>query len=259
MQTYMGLVVGTKNGDGAICYADVEKRPAGTDRELNSESNFEAHFLIRRLERIPPAEPIDAIFGRMRTLMRFRPRDQGGSLKVCLDISHTGRQLLSHFEKAFPYTPFELIKFNGGLERQQGDRDTNLGKAWAAIRLEHLLSSFRLHLPRNAGLEAMVEDILDFEVQPGLDHQSPNFKVGNHDAMVSALGLTVQREPGYRATEKSNSSLSTNEYSQFLDLGRSHQYNPITVAPPVTVQAVTVRQVKTPRPIIVEQPPRPKK
>jgi len=63
-------------------------------------------------------------------------------------------------------------------------------------RLQALLQSGRLHLPRTAEAEALAAELLDYEIRVD-EHANDKygaFKVGSHDDLVTALGLAVQVE-----------------------------------------------------------------
>jgi hypothetical protein len=63
-----------------------------------------------------------------------------------------------------------------------------------ASRLQVLLGSGRLHLPRTPEAGALTEELLSFElrVDQSGHERSGAFKVGTHDDLVTALGLAVQ-------------------------------------------------------------------
>lgn len=73
----------------------------------------------------------------------------------------------------------------------------HLGKAWLVARLQTLLQTDRLHLPRTAVSEDLTRDLLDFEIKVAEDanERYGAFRVGRHDDLVTALGLAVQESP----------------------------------------------------------------
>ncbi|HVT59766.1 MAG TPA: hypothetical protein VHR45_15365 [Thermoanaerobaculia bacterium] len=85
--------------------------------------------------------------------------------------------------------------FNHDDRRLEVSRnEIRLGKAWLVSRLLALLQTDRLHLPRTPEAEALVEELLDYEI--GVDANANDrygaFKVGTHDDLVTALGLAAQ-------------------------------------------------------------------
>jgi hypothetical protein len=74
----------------------------------------------------------------------------------------------------------------------------HLGKAFLVSRLQMLLQSGRVHLPRNPAAETLAAELLNYEIR--VDEKANDrygaFKVGTHDDLVTALGLTVQLDFG---------------------------------------------------------------
>jgi hypothetical protein len=75
--------------------------------------------------------------------------------------------------------------------------EVQLGKAYLVSRLQTLLQSGRLHLPRTAEAETLARELLEFEIRVERDANDRYgaFRVGTHDDLVTALGLAVQRDP----------------------------------------------------------------
>ena len=73
----------------------------------------------------------------------------------------------------------------------------SLGKSYLTCRLQALLGSSRLHLPRTVEAGALSRELLDFElrVDRGGHERSGAFKTGAHDDIVTALGLATQLDP----------------------------------------------------------------
>ena len=256
MRSYLGLVVGTKSKEGALCYADVDKRPASRAPVYWSDAKHEGHYLVRILERIPPGEPIEAICDRLLAIMRFsNSKGSNYPLTLVLDITDWGSQLFHLVEARFKVLQIESIRFTGDLEKgPEQDAVTPIGKGWMATRLGILLSQFRLHLPSRAEIKQMAEEIFDLEIPGDLIQQGPGFKLGSHDALVSALGLAVHREVRFRPKVQDG---EIDPYAQSHQLGAPapiqaprpipHSYGPtkpFTVevpqylrrAPPITVE-----------------------
>jgi hypothetical protein len=82
-----------------------------------------------------------------------------------------------------------------------GDRHTrdgttaSLGKAFLVSRLQALLQTGRIDLPKTT--EAQAKELQDYEIKIDQDanDQYGAFKVGTHDDPVTALGLWVIEEP----------------------------------------------------------------
>ena len=76
-------------------------------------------------------------------------------------------------------------------------REVTLGKAYLVSRLQALLQTGRIHLPRTSEAEALAQELLGYEIR--VDRNANDrygaFKVGTHDDLVTALGLAVQADP----------------------------------------------------------------
>jgi hypothetical protein len=79
------------------------------------------------------------------------------------------------------------------LAENTRERTVSLGKALLVSRLQVLLQTRRVHLPRTAEAETLARELLDYEIH--VDEQANDrygaFRVGSHDDMVTSLGLAV--------------------------------------------------------------------
>jgi len=73
----------------------------------------------------------------------------------------------------------------------------SLGKTWLVSRLQVLLQTGRILLPKTAEAEALAKELMDYEIR--VTEQANDtygaFKVGTHDDLVTALGLATQVDP----------------------------------------------------------------
>jgi len=78
--------------------------------------------------------------------------------------------------------------WNGGRLR------VSLGKSYMMSRLQAMLGSGRLHLPRTREAAALTRELLAYElrVDENGHERSGAFEVGTHDDLVTSLGLAVQ-------------------------------------------------------------------
>ena len=91
--------------------------------------------------------------------------------------------------------PVRPVYFTHGDRRvEQRDRSISLGKAWLVSRLQALLQTARILLPRTMEAQALAQELLDYEIH--VDEKANDtygaFRVGSHDDLVTALGLAVQ-------------------------------------------------------------------
>ena len=102
--------------------------------------------------------------------------------------------------------------FTHGDRRVEKDRhEITIGKAYLVSRLQALLQTGRIHLPRTSEASALAEELLDYEIRvdQNANDRYGAFRVGTHDDLVTALGLAVQVDPriisavwGRRARER---------------------------------------------------------
>jgi hypothetical protein len=76
-------------------------------------------------------------------------------------------------------------------------KQVQLGKADLVSRLQTLLQTGRLHLPRTPGAETLARELLEYEIKVAEDANESYgaFRVGALDDLVTALGLAVQSDP----------------------------------------------------------------
>jgi hypothetical protein len=91
----------------------------------------------------------------------------------------------------------EPVTFTHGdrLNRMDGG-GRSVGKAYLVSRLQSLLQTDRVKLPRTAEAEALARELLDYEIRVSEDANDRYgaFKVGAHDDLVTALGLAVLQD-----------------------------------------------------------------
>lgn len=77
------------------------------------------------------------------------------------------------------------------------DAGIKLGKAYLVSRLESLLQTGRIHLPRTVEAEALRRELLDLALRvDGNGHErSGAFRPRTHAALACALGLATQIDP----------------------------------------------------------------
>jgi hypothetical protein len=90
------------------------------------------------------------------------------------------------------------VYFTHGDRRKVERGEVKLGKAWLVSRMQALLQSGLLHLPRTAEAEALGKELLDYEIRVTEDANDTYgaFRVGTHDDLVTALGLATQDDRG---------------------------------------------------------------
>jgi hypothetical protein len=190
MTVVLGVDIGQKRDPTAICVAEAVRREV--------ESRAETHFLVRHLERLPLGTPYPKVANRVaRVTDRVQAR-AGESPAVFVDATGVGQPVVDLLREQTCTRTLVAVYFTHGDRRTEakeaGQLRVSLGKAYLVSRLQALLQSARLHLPRTSEAEALTEELLDYEIRvdENANDKYGAFKVGVHDDLVTALGLAVQ-------------------------------------------------------------------
>jgi hypothetical protein len=186
----MGIDIGQKREQTAISVVEFEERE--TDRRTVH------HFVVRHLELLPVGTSYPAVAERLSQVTRGIRRKNDQSPYLYVDATGLGQPIIDLLYKET--TGIGLITpvyFTHGDQRNQKGIQVKLGKAYLVSRLQMLLQTGRLHLPRTAESERLAEELLNYEIRvdENANDRYAAFRVGAHDELVTALGLAVQQEP----------------------------------------------------------------
>ena len=193
----MGVDIGQKRDPTAIAVVEIKLRkdpdPQGSERET-------AHFFGRLLERLPLGTPYPDVARRVREVCTRIAERTGVAPKVFIDATGVGGPVVDLIADKLPSSrSLWAVYFTYGDRRTEhkAERRVALGKAFLVSRLQTLLQTGRIHLPRNPESGVLVEELLDYEIRvdKNANDQYGAFRVGKHDDLVTALGLAVQKEP----------------------------------------------------------------
>jgi hypothetical protein len=144
-------------------------------------------------------------------LLRSTPEPQGGLSEAekegiaamsldefFVDATGLGQPLIDLLDdETTCISPITGVYLFHGDQLMRDGRKVYLGKAYLVSRLQVLLQTGRLHLPRTADCEQLAQELLDYEIQ--VDEKANErygaFRVGSRDDQVTALGLAVHNEP----------------------------------------------------------------
>ena len=190
---HIGVFLGQRQNQSAICVADMEYRE-------ESKNRFFMHYFVRFLERLPSGKSYPQVAHRVGEIYAGI-NSRGKWPFVYLDVTGLGSPIGEVMETEGRLEAVTLVYFSHGDQRTE-DRESSffrvrLGKAFLVTRLQSLLQTGRLHLPRSAEAEALAQELLAFELDVSkvvLDLPG-SFPVGSRDDLVTALGLAVQVEP----------------------------------------------------------------
>ena len=192
MTITIGIDIGQKVDPTAICVLEKVKRTDGD------------HYLARFLETLPLGTPYPAIAERLGQIV--------GGVHVQISNTPAGKSRITTFADATGVGApvVDLLRLDGVKvvacyfthgdrrteERVNGQEQVSIGKAWLVSRLQALLQTNRLHLPRTPEADLLAQELLDYEIKVSEDANDRYgaFKVGAHDDLVTALGLAAQGE-----------------------------------------------------------------
>lgn len=209
----IGVDIGQRIDPTAIAVTEVERRNL-------SATQTEVHYVCRHLERLPLGTSYPDVVKRLTELVvklkeRARqpvhvgnvtiiPSDDNPSApltaRMYVDATGVGQPVVDLLKAAgVTVTP---VYFTHGDRRTQEGGHITLGKAWMVSKLQALLQTGRLHLPNTAEARVLAQELQDYEIRVDIDANDKYgaFRVGAHDDLVTALGLTVQsRESAFGA------------------------------------------------------------
>ena len=194
----VGVDLGQKRDPTAIAVVEAQRR----ERDGRSED----YYITRFLERLPLGTPYPAVAERVQTVIanirrqvaeseppRFGMPPPSATVTLYVDGTGVGQPVVDLLKGAG--VPVRPTYFTHGDKRvEQRDRSISLGKAWLVSRLQALLQTARILLPRSIEAQLLAQELLDYEIH--VDEKANDtygaFKVGSHDDLVTALGLAVQ-------------------------------------------------------------------
>jgi hypothetical protein len=123
-------------------------------------------------------------------------------VQLLVDITGVGRPVVELIETALSdrhVSGCDLIgvTFTFGQKWERSGFEATLGKGFLVSRLQSLLQTERLRLPRTPEAESLAAELVAYEIRVDQDGDAKfgAFRVGSHDDLVTALGLAVVDEP----------------------------------------------------------------
>ena len=184
----IGLKIGRRSEASGLCVTELEWRGRPDRRCL--------HYVVRHLERVEPGADFPQV-GRRAGDIVGKLRARGLSPLLTVDATGLGGPIVDLVRDAASSSCVRPVFFTHGDQLSEEPGRTVLGKAFLVARLQTLLQTDRLHLPKTSESEQLTEDLLAFEVK--IDAQANEkygaFAVGSRDELVTALGLCLYKEP----------------------------------------------------------------
>ncbi len=184
----IGVDIGQKRDPTAICVVESEKRPGENGRQV-------WHHTARHLERLPLGTPYPEVAKRIAEVAHNAIAHTKEKPWVYVDATGVGQPIVDLLREH--YNRVIAAYFTHGDQKTFVDYGVKLGKAWLVSRLQALLQTGRIHLPRTSEAKVLAEELLDYEIRvdENANDKYGAFRVGTHDDLVTALGLAVQRSP----------------------------------------------------------------
>jgi hypothetical protein len=117
------------------------------------------------------------------------------AITLFVDGTGVGQPVVDLLREKGAGVPVRPVYFTHGDRRvEQRDGSIGLGKAWLVSRLQALLQTARILLPRTMEARVLGQELMDYEIRVDQDANDRYgaFAVGSHDDLVTALGLAVQ-------------------------------------------------------------------
>ncbi len=199
---YVGVDLGQKRDPTAIVVTElVEEWPEPdpwTPRHLRRPR--QSYYAVRFLTRLPLGTPYTQVVDQLQEIVaRIKERAPKAFVRVVLDATGVGQPVLDLVRERLKDVAVTGVILGAGERAELGLPEARVGKAYLVSRLQVLLQTGRLRLPRTPEGLALVEELLNFEIrvdQAGQDRYGA-FKVGTHDDLVVALGLSVLYDASY--------------------------------------------------------------
>jgi hypothetical protein len=190
----IGVDVGKQRDPTAVCVSE------GEWREVDGRT--EAHFNVRHLERLPLGTPYPEVVERIgRITDRVRART-GERPAAYIDATGVGQPVVDLLRERVQSGEVVPVTFTAGGRRTEtwegGYLRVSLGKSLMVSRLQVLLGTGRLHLPRTREAGVLTEELLSYELRVDENGRETfgAFRTGAHDDLATAVGLATQSDPG---------------------------------------------------------------
>jgi hypothetical protein len=186
----IGVDIGQKRDPTAVCVAEGEWRKV--------EGRTEAHFNVRHLERLLLGTPYPQVVERIARITDQVRAKTGESPTVYVDATGVGQPVLDLLREQVWNGVVVPVTFTAGDRRIEkwdgGGQRVSLGKSFLVSRLQAMLGSGRLHLPRTREAAVLTQELLDYELRVGQDGRETfgAFRTGAHDDLATAVGLATQ-------------------------------------------------------------------
>lgn len=166
---------------------------------VDAHAVMKSEYTIRNIRRLPlnTSYPDVAVY---IAEMLCNPLFAQRPCSVLIDVTGVGRPVYEDLRKEIQlrkearHVQLKPISFVTGqaYNRAKG----TLGKAFLVSRLQSLLQGGHVHAPDTAEVKATVEELRVYEIKVDQDGKDTyGAKIGKHDDLATALGLSVLEDP----------------------------------------------------------------
>jgi len=196
MRVSIGVDIGQKVDPTAIAVVEAKRRDVA-----------EWAFLTRHLERLSLGTPFrdaaqrtsEVVAGVRDRMLAAGERLERGAVTVNVDATGVGAPIVEMLKERIESKACTIraVYFTHGDRLTRREDGLSLGKAYLVSRMQALIQTGRIDLPRTREAKELAEELLDYEIRVDEDANDKYgaFKVGAHDDLVTALGLAVMQDP----------------------------------------------------------------
>lgn len=185
MEVAIGVDIGQKRDPTALCAATSETR--------FDDGRKTTHFLVRHLERLPLGTRYPEVARRVARLYKAATEKTESRVTVSVDATGVGQPIIDLLDEE-GVEAIACYFTHGDRRTEKSHEEVTIGKAFLVSRLQSLLQTGRLHLPKSDEAQVLAQELQDYEIRvdENANDKYGAFKVGTHDDLVTALGLAVQ-------------------------------------------------------------------
>ena len=172
----IGVDIGQKQNPTALSVVEHEWREGEGGRG-------EVHHLVRHLEKMPLGSPYPRVAQRVREICSGVRERTPLDPTLYVDATGVGTPVVDLIETSGVQAWIVPVYFTHGDRRSVQDGEVRLGKAWLVSRLQTLLQSGLLHLPRTPEAADLGRELLDYEIRVSdeANDRYGVFRVVTHD------------------------------------------------------------------------------
>lgn len=180
MGALIGIDVGQRHEHSGLCTVEEDRRG-------------EKHYKVRHLERLPSGTNFPRLAERAAEVAQGTRRQLGKNPQIYINATGLGQPIVDLVQRRTRPSTIVAVYFTHGDRMAEESRKLILGKAFLVSRLQLLLQTGRLHLPRTDEAELLANELLDYEIEvdPDANERYGAFRVGSRDELVTALGMAV--------------------------------------------------------------------